>query len=144
MFSSDKKKEKQLDNFTLERNRISAKTVLKGDITSDGDFRIDGEVHGDLITTGKVIIGESGKVFGKIKCLCADVEGVFEGRLEVKHELNLKSSAKVTGAVFMESLNVQAGAVFNADCKMVSSVKELNPIRIESSEAKEGNISKIS
>lgn len=144
MFSSDKKKEKQQESFIAEINRISKKTIIKGDITSEGDFRIDGILEGELVTSGKVIIGPGGKVSGTIKCISADVEGVFDGHLEVKHVLSLKPSAKVTGVVFMESLNVEPGAVFNADCRMVSTVKELKPIRIESSETKKRNISKIS
>jgi len=140
MFSSDKKKEKKQDSFISERNSISKKTIFKGDIVSEGDFRIDGIIEGDLVTTGKVIIGSEGKICGTMKCMSADVEGVFEGHLEVKHVLSLKPSAKVTGVVFMESLNVEPGAVFNADCKMVGAIKELNPIRIESSETAKSNI----
>lgn len=144
MFDSNKKKIKTQDNLTAEINRISAKTVFKGNISSEGDFRIDGTVEGDLSTIGKIIIGAEGKVFGRVKCANADVEGFFEGHLEVKHSLYLKPSAKVLGEVFMESLTVEPGATFNANCKMVSSVKELNLIQLEDSKEKEYNISKIS
>lgn len=43
MFNSDnKKKLKQQDDVMIERNRIAHKTTFKGEIISEGDFRIDG------------------------------------------------------------------------------------------------------
>lgn len=127
MFGSDKKKTKNMEeSLTMERNRISKKTIFKGTIESQGNFRIDGIVEGELITTGKVIIGPEGKVTGKVKCVNADIEGAFEGHLEVKNSLCLKPTANVEGDVYMESLTVEPGAVFNANCRMLSSIKELN------------------
>ncbi|WP_167183320.1 bactofilin family protein [Wenyingzhuangia heitensis] len=148
MFGSDKKKAQSMqENSTMERNRISKKSVFKGSITSQGDFRIDGTVEGDLTTTGKVIIGPDGKVYGKVRCVNADIEGYFEGHLEVKNSLCLKPSAKVAGDIFMESLTVEPGAIFNANCRMLSTIKELNPATSEQpKEAKERehNVSEIS
>lgn len=145
MFSSEKKKAyNSNDNGSIERNRISKKTIFKGSVESEGDFRIDGVVEGDIITTGKVIIGVSGSVIGTVKCINADIEGAFKGHLEVKSELWLKPTANVHGDVYMESLTVEPGAVFNANCKMISLVKELNPIRIEDSKEEKHLISKIS
>lgn len=132
MFSSEKKEVKTMvqENVTMERNRISQKTVFKGSISSQGDFRIDGIVEGDLITTGKVIIGPEGKVLGEMKCTNADIEGTFDGRLEVKNSLCLKPSAKVYGEVLSESFTVEPGAIINANCGMLSAVKELKPTNV--------------
>ncbi|WP_010136968.1 bactofilin family protein [Ochrovirga pacifica] len=146
MFSSDKKDNKTKtvvprtmiqENSTIERNRISQKTVFKGSISSQGDFRIDGTVEGDLTTTGKVIIGAEGKVLGEMKCVNADIEGTFDGRLEVKNSLCLKPSAKIYGEVLSESFTVEPGAIINANCSMLSAVKELNPKSTSDKDAKE-------
>ncbi len=144
MFNNKNNKIQKQSNAIMERNRISTNSVFKGVISSDGDFRVDGVVEGELITTGKVIIGPSGKITGTLKCLEADIEGFFEGILEVKHELNLKTSAKVIGEVVMESLIVSPGAVFNANCKMAIPIKELKPKQDGAATQKEFNISKIS
>lgn len=145
MFNSDKKKSSgQQDDLVMERNRISKKTTFKGEIVSQGDFRIDGTVEGDLSTTGKVIIGPDGKVFGKVKCVNADIEGFFDGHLEVKNSLCLKPTAKVSGEIYMESLTVEPGAMFNANCKMLSTIKELKTKVVEKAEEREQHISEIS
>ncbi|ANW97344.1 hypothetical protein AXE80_14030 [Wenyingzhuangia fucanilytica] len=145
MFNSDKKKASgQQDDLVMERNRISKKTTFKGEIISQGDFRIDGTIEGELTTTGKIIIGPDGKVFGKVKCVNADIEGFFDGHLEVKNSLCLKPTAKVSGEVYMESLTVEPGAIFNANCKMLSSIKELNAKTIEAKEERKQDVSEIS
>lgn len=145
MFNSDKKKTSgQQDDLAMERNRISKKTTFKGEVVSQGDFRIDGTVEGDLTTTGKIIIGPEGKVFGKVKCVNADIEGFFDGHLEVKNSLCLKPTAKVSGEIYMESLTVEPGAVFNANCKMLSSIKELKTKAVEATEERKQHVSEIS
>jgi cytoskeletal protein CcmA (bactofilin family) len=45
---------------------ISAGTVLKGDISSNGDLRIDGTVMGNVKTSSKIIFGSTGVVEGDI------------------------------------------------------------------------------
>ena len=45
---------------------IAAGTTLKGDITSNGDIRIDGTLQGNIYCTAKVVIGANGVVEGDI------------------------------------------------------------------------------
>ena len=74
-------------------NRIEKSTVITGDIVSEADFRIDGTLEGSIKTSGKVVIGEDGIINGIIVCTFADIEGKFNGKLEVKETLSLKSSS---------------------------------------------------
>ena len=120
----NEKKEKQPP--VLERNIIGKNTSIVGDITSEGDFRIDGNVDGTIITTGRVVIGKSGTANGKVECNNADVEGKFSGELLVHNVLTLKASAVISGDVIIGKLAVEPGAEFNASCVMKGSVKELN------------------
>ncbi len=102
----------------MERNIIAKKTTIVGDINSEGDFRIDGTLEGTLNTNGRVIIGASGIVSGKIDSLNADIEGKFSGKLEVKKTLALKATADISGEVIVGKLSVEPGAAFNASCVM--------------------------
>ena len=99
-------------------NRIAENTKIKGDITSDADIRIDGELEGSIVTSGKIVIGRTGKVMGKIQCENADFEGAFNGELKVNDILSLKSSAVIEGDVVVGKLAVEPGANFNASCTM--------------------------
>jgi cytoskeletal protein CcmA (bactofilin family) len=122
MFSEKKDKQPQV----LERNIIGKNTSIVGDVISEGDFRIDGKVEGTIKTNGRVVIGQSGSVSGKIECNNADIEGKFAGELSVNSLLTLKATAKISGDVIISKLSVEPGAEFNATCAMKGSVKELN------------------
>lgn len=121
MFKETKVKE----NIVFERNVIAKKTFIKGEINSDGDFRIDGVVEGVVKAKGRVIIGKEGKVEGAVECSNADVEGEVSGNLLVANMLTLKSTAIVSGDVVIGKLTVEPGASFNATCNMKGVVKDL-------------------
>ncbi|NOR28854.1 MAG: polymer-forming cytoskeletal protein [Lutibacter sp.] len=121
MFSEKKETKPQVS----ERNTIGKNTSITGDIVSDGDFRIDGKIDGTIKTSGRVIVGKSGIISGKVECNNADIEGKFSGELIVNSLLTLKASAVITGDVIISKLSVEPGADFNATCSMKGSVKEL-------------------
>ncbi len=99
-------------------SRIENSTNIKGDIVSEGDFRIDGTLEGSIKTNGKIVIGKEGIVKGDISCSKADVEGKIKGDLFVSETLNLKSTSNVEGEVLIGKLVVESGATFNASCSM--------------------------
>ncbi|CAM1352146.1 bactofilin family protein [Tenacibaculum crassostreae] len=124
MFGKESKKAGE--NTVAERNVIGKNTKITGEIVSEGDFRIDGTIEGNIVTNGRVIIGGSGFVNGKVECTNADVEGKFSGELLVANTLTVKSSANINGDVVIGKLSVEPGAAFNATCAMKGAVKELN------------------
>ena len=62
-------------NESPARNIIGNGTLIKGEIESNGDIRIDGKVVGSLRSTGKVVVGQNGSIEGEIHCKQADVSG---------------------------------------------------------------------
>lgn len=134
MFSENKK---QIDSGS-QPNRIEANTHITGDISSEADFRIDGSLKGDLSTTGKVVIGTTGKIEGHISCLQADIAGIFTGELEVSELLILQETATIEGTIYTKKLAISPGAVFNAQCSMKpKGVSTLNPEGSSSQSASE-------
>ena len=115
---SDNKKPRPMTEFGGQPNRIEKNTKIKGDITSEADFRIDGKLEGNVKTSGKVVIGKDGYIHGKVECVNADIEGKFNGELLVKDLLSLKASAIIEGTVSVAKLSVEPGATFNAACTM--------------------------
>lgn len=101
-------------------NRIEQSTKITGDILSDADFRIDGTLEGSITTSGKVVIGKEGVITGSVNCAFADVEGRFNGKIEVKESLSLKATSSIEGEVIIGKLIVESGAKFNAKCSMKS------------------------
>jgi len=92
--------------------------VLTGDIESSGFFRIDGSVTGNIKTPSKVVLGKSGIINGTLSCENADIEGNFNGTLDVSGTLTLRATAHIEGEVTVGKLAVEPGATFNASCAM--------------------------
>ena len=120
MFSE--KKTKEYDNSGSGQNSINDGTILKGDVTSNGYFRIDGVIEGNIKTPSKIVVGKTGKIVGTLICNNADIEGQVKGILDVEGTLSLRSTSKIEGEVVTGKLAVEQGAIFNATCKM----KEVN------------------
>jgi cytoskeletal protein CcmA (bactofilin family) len=120
MFDSKPKKYTELLGKT---NRIVEGTIIKGDIISQADFRLDGELTGNFQSKGKIVIGPTGSVTGDIICKNADIEGKFNGKIQVVEMLNVKSKASIHGEVTVGKLSVEPGADFSASCMMKTNMK---------------------
>jgi cytoskeletal protein CcmA (bactofilin family) len=99
-------------------NIIGVGTQINGDVKSNSDIRVDGSLTGKLITKGKVVIGESGKVNGEINCKNSDVEGSIEGKIKVSDLLSLKAKSKIKGDIIAAKLAIEPGCQFSGNCDM--------------------------
>ena len=142
MFSDKKEKSTSMEP-SVSQNRINEGTQLKGDIVSSGFFRIDGEIEGNISKPSKVVLGKSGTIKGKLICEDADMEGRFEGNLNVSGTLTLKSTAHIEGEVIVGKLAVEPGATFNATCTMQGSSPRVasvtKPLKEEKEEVSSGS-----
>ena len=105
---------------------ISAGTTLKGDISSNGDLRIDGTVLGNVKTSAKIIIGSTGVVEGDIAGNQADVTGKVNGNIRATELLQLRGECVVSGNIYAGKLQVEPSATFNGQCHMGANVVEMN------------------
>ena len=101
-------------------SRISAGTVIKGEIISPNDIRIDGTFEGRIQSKGRVVVGESATIKGDIVCENVDLWGKVEGNLFVKDTLSLKEGCVVSGNLHIRRLAVELGATFNGNCKTIT------------------------
>ena len=101
-------------------SRISAGTVIKGEIQSPYDIRIDGTFEGRVQTKGRVVIGESAFVKGDVICENADLWGKVEGNLYVKDTLSLMEGCSMEGNLHVKRLSVELGSTFNGNCRMIT------------------------
>ena len=122
------KKKKPYTDLLGKTNRIVEGTVLKGDIISKADFRLDGELIGNFETTGKLVIGPAGSVTGDIICNNCDIEGTFSGIVQVTELLNVKATATLKGEAKVGKLAVEPGANFTATCVMNTTEKQTEEV----------------
>lgn len=101
-----------------EATVISKGVKIEGKLSCSGSIRLDGEVQGDISSQSTVIIGENGKVNGQINAENVTIGGKVTGTVRAKEKLVLDAKANLQGDIFSKIVSVEAGAVFNGNCKM--------------------------
>jgi cytoskeletal protein CcmA (bactofilin family) len=108
-------------NFEPENklpNIIGQGTKIVGDVETNGDIRIDGNIEGNVKSKGKVVIGSNGLIKGEVFCNNAELAGSLNGKINVSELLSLKASSKVDGDIKTGKLNIEPGAIFTGTCNM--------------------------
>ena len=103
-----------------EVSRISSGTVIKGEINSPSDIRIDGSFEGKIISKGRVVVGDKAVISGDIICENLDFWGRMTGSIYVKDTLTLKEGCTVASDIHVRRLVVELGAHFDGNCKMLA------------------------
>jgi cytoskeletal protein CcmA (bactofilin family) len=101
---------KNMGSVELTPPSILAKSMtIVGDIACTGDIKIDGQVRGNINTNGRLIIGETGKIWGSVRATGIIVLGAFEGRLECAGTLSIRKLASVSGEIFYDKIEIDQG-----------------------------------
>jgi cytoskeletal protein CcmA (bactofilin family) len=122
----NKNKTEEANAALRAMNQFGQGTVLNGDITTEGDIRIDGQVYGNVTSKNKAVVGATGVIEGDIFCLNAYIDGKVNGNIEVGELLILSKTAHVTGDIKIKRLVVEEGAKFNGRCSMGTSITREN------------------
>ncbi len=99
-------------------NIIVEGSKVIGDMITESNLRIDGEVLGNVTSASKVVIGEHGNITGNLTCADADIEGKVNGIMKIEGLLSLRSKAIIDGEITTSKLEVEEGAQFSGNCKM--------------------------
>lgn len=103
------------------RSLVGEGTVLHGEIRFTDGLRVDGEIHGDIVSDpalpSMLVISEKARVMGKVSAghviICGSVIGPV-----VSHQLlELQPKASITGDVRYEVLEMHPGAVIDGELK---------------------------
>jgi len=114
------KSSKPVEQNVNDVSRISQGAAIRGDLSSSTDIRVDGQVDGTLFSEGKVVVGESARLSGKLFATNIDFWGKMDGDIFVKDTLSLKSSSVVNGNIHVRRIQVEMGAQINGSFKMIS------------------------
>lgn len=115
-----KQNENTAGNVAGESSKISAGTIIKGEIHSPNDIIVDGNFEGRIISQARVIVGSKANIKGDIICNNCDFSGRIDGNFFVKDTLSLSGSCVVSGDLHIKRLQVELDAKFNGSCHMIS------------------------
>lgn len=88
---------------------IAEGVCIKGTISFQKLIRIDGSFEGELLSSGKVIVGPTGFLKANINLEEAFISGKVTGDITVKKRLVLRGRAEVRGDITAPLLSVDEG-----------------------------------
>jgi cytoskeletal protein CcmA (bactofilin family) len=92
-------------------------THFKGEITTKGTLRIDGNVEGDVQADG-LIIGDKAYIKGNASATSIVVGGTIEGNVFAKGLVDIKKKGRVKGDIVTAKLTVVDGGIVDGRIAM--------------------------
>ena len=108
MFKGEKSKGKQESPDRL--NRLVSGTKIIGDLETNSSLRIDGQIDGNVICNGKLVLGQDGIITGDINATEVELDGTVEGDINAEILLTLHGTAIVKGDIRTGRLVIEDGA----------------------------------
>lgn len=117
---------------------IASDVRIVGDIITQGEIQVDGQVDGD-ITCANLVIGEGARIAGEVTAEHVRVHGELTGKINAS-VVRIAKSARVIGDVVHETLEIEAGAHVEGHCIHRVGRPKAEPKQIEAKpgEAKAG------
>ena len=112
--------DKMLDeNLSSPAETVVGPSVkIQGDLNSEGNIKIEGQVSGKVKTSQSVFVISGAKIAADILAGNAIIGGEITGNLKISGHLILQSTAKVVGDITCQVLRVEDGASFTGKCSM--------------------------
>lgn len=86
---------------------IGADVRIVGNIITQGEMQIDGQVEGD-IACARLVVGEGARIVGEVTADNVRIHGRVEGRI-IATAVTIARSAEVVGDITHETLEIEAG-----------------------------------
>ena len=108
---SDSNKRRLRDAASGPGTLISEGCKIEGLMTGAGNFMINGEVEGECDIKGTVTLALGGRWKGVLRAESVIVAGTIDGDIVATGQVEISSSAKISGTVTGEAIAVAEGAV---------------------------------
>ena len=99
-------------------NVLGQSLVVRGDLTADGGFRIDGTVEGNVEARAAIVVGESGLVRGDLRGTDIVVAGRVLGNVVCTGHLEILAKGRIEGDIDAKSVRIETGGVFRGTSHM--------------------------
>jgi cytoskeletal protein CcmA (bactofilin family) len=99
-------------------NVLGRTSLIRGDLSADGAFRIDGWVEGSVESRSAVVIGESGAVRGNVTGTEIVVAGKIFGNVVCSGHLEILATGKIEGDIDAKSMRLETGGLFRGTSHM--------------------------
>lgn len=91
---------------------------LKGELTFEETFRIDGRFEGKIPGGSELIIGDSAEVDAEIHTARVSINGSLKGTVRATERIEIHPRARVVADLHTPVLRIEEGAYFQGACHM--------------------------
>jgi cytoskeletal protein CcmA (bactofilin family) len=102
------------ENLTFLGKGVDFKGVLK----FNGTVRVDGQMEGEVHTTGTLIVGEHAVITGTIEAGTLMTSGKINGTVTAIERIQILKPAVLIGDIYTPSIAIEDGAHFHGMCHM--------------------------
>ena len=114
-----KKPEGAAPKSDVIENIIGRSCTIRGDLSAEGAFRIDGTIDGSVESRASVIIGETGVVRGGVRGTDVVIAGTVQGDVScTTGHLEILAKGRVEGDIEAKSMRIETGGVFCGTSRM--------------------------
>jgi len=91
---------------------IGAGVTVHGNLVSESDVTIDGQLEGDVTATGDVTVGVSARVKGNVHGTNVTVLGHLKGNIVARGEASIRETGQVEGDITSAGIAINSGGIF--------------------------------
>jgi cytoskeletal protein CcmA (bactofilin family) len=118
------------------RTLVGEGTVITGEVRFADGLRIDGEVIGNITSTGDnrslLVISDKAKVTGKVRAGHVIINGMVSGPVIAEDLLELQPKARIVGDVRYEALEMHQGATIDGELHPLKSDEKPAALKLAS------------
>lgn len=98
---------------------IGASMYIKGDIRTNEELMVDGEVEGSLESHSLLTVGANGKVRANIKAREVVIYGRVQGNVDVAEKIAIREQGSLVGDIRTAGISIDDGAYFKGSIDIV-------------------------
>lgn len=97
---------------------LDAGSSIRGDLSFEDHFRVDGRIVGRIVSKGDLVVGEDGEVEGEVEVTNLYVFGTLRGKVKARKRVEISAGSKIFADIETETFDIDDGAQFEGHCKM--------------------------
>ena len=106
-------------------------TSFQGELKLNGLLRIDGDFSGTIRTSGKVLIGKSGRAECTIRANTVVIGGIVRGNIYADEKVIVLSTGMMIGNIHSPRLIAEEGVILNGNCLIKQEESESASVEAE-------------
>lgn len=99
---------------------VGAGSFISGDVNVNGFAKVDGDIRGNLVSSGNVIVGKNSRILGDITAKSVTIGGIVKGNILAPEGVHLLSTSAVLGNIQTKRFQADDNVILHGHCIALS------------------------